>query len=119
MGLGWYSPSLDIYGSTVVCEHTSEMPATCNTSEYLSLLHALEAVRPHVGGRDIAVFYGDSKLVVEQVDAKWTIREAHLQVLRDRVWDVLMDYPCDVEVSWIPREENIIADRLSREVSNG
>jgi|LSQX01.2.fsa_nt_gb ribonuclease HI len=83
---------------------------TNNEAEYLALILLLEELERRRAGADIA---GDSQLVVNQVTGKWKIKEPRLKKLADRAADLLK--ATKSSLSWIPREENSGADRLSNE----
>ena len=89
--------------------------ATNNLAEYSALGKALlYLIDSHWVGN--LTMYGDSKLVVEQVNGNWQCRKDHIRRLRDRVREHL-DVVCSKHkwsISWIPREENDAADALSK-----
>lgn len=88
---------------------------TNNVAEYLGALLGLEwlvrTVPPHLRGPlDI---FGDSKLVVEQVNRKWAIRKPHLQVYCDRIWAAIPQWGHPVRFTHVRREFNKEADELA------
>lgn len=87
---------------------------TNNVAEYTAVIRALETVveRGFTGSR--VHFFLDSKLVVEQVQGNWKVKEAHLQQLVDRV-RVLAAQCAHITYTHIPREKNKEADRLANE----
>jgi len=59
--------------------------------------------------------YGDSMLVVNQINREWACKTPHLRPLRDNCWDFWKKLNCSHKaISWIPREQNKLADALSR-----
>jgi ribonuclease HI len=85
--------------------------ATNNVAEWAALQNALGYVsRCRLEGT--IQIYGDSALVINQLNGKWKCKKEHLQpyleycqrVLANRIWSA----------DWIPREENEHADTLSR-----
>lgn len=84
---------------------------TNNEAEYTALLLLLSAARER-GVRDLKV-YGDSKLVVCQVSRQWKINLPHLRALAKEAWELSADM--DLQLQWIPREQNKKADALSNE----
>lgn len=84
---------------------------TNNEAEYTALLLLLSAARER-GVRDLKV-YGDSKLVVCQVSRQWKINLPHLRALAKEAWELSVDM--DLQLQWIPREQNKRADALSNE----
>ena len=85
--------------------------ATHNTAEYLALIEGLKLARDH-GVQRIRV-YMDSEVVVDQVNGRSAVRQAHLGELY-REATALADR-FDIRISWVPREMNAEADRLVRE----
>jgi ribonuclease HI len=76
---------------------------TNNEAEYRALIALLD----HLKTMDIADarIYGDSKLVVKQVNKQWKINHKHLQDLAEQVWNVMKGRP-GWKLHWIPREQN-------------
>lgn len=64
---------------------------------------------------DIEVF-GDSKMVVEQMNGNWSIKEGSYVQFAERAKQIFTELSKKNEVSlkWIPREKNTIADGLSK-----
>lgn len=90
-----------------------ERPFTNNCAEYRALAAALIFASKEF--HDIPlVIYGDSKLVVEQVNGRWKCKKPWLQAHLGRVKHLLGLFSW-WELTWIPREENEEADALSRE----
>ena len=87
--------------------------ATNNVAEYSALGFALKylADEKWIGTLEI---FGDSKLVVEQVNDNWACNKDHLRNLRDRVWELLKTLGDKWTIKWVPREQNEEADALSR-----
>ena len=84
---------------------------THNVAEYSTLLFGLGLTRAH-GFASVNIF-GDSKLVVEQVNGRWKCRAADLHALLDQVRRELAHFD-SWTLSWIPRHENRRADALAR-----
>lgn len=84
---------------------------TNNEAEYTALLKLLEELeRKNITGAHI---YGDSRLVVNQVNGVWKVRNERLGTLYRSVRK-MMDHGKHT-LAWIPREENSYADRLCNE----
>ena len=81
---------------------------TNNEAEYLALLLLLEELERRGVSADIR---GDSRLVVNQVTGRWKINEPRLKELADRAVELLRRTKSSL--SWVAREENAAADRLS------
>ena len=87
---------------------------TNNWAEYEAVALALvEAQKLGLAGREIEVRM-DSKLVVEQILGNWKIKEPELRKQAQKVRDLLKDFGT-VTFTYIPREENTVADRLVNE----
>ena len=58
---------------------------------------------------------GDSKLVVNQVNGVWACNFAHLREARGRCQKLIerLERGDEVELEWVPREQNTEADALS------
>ena len=66
-------------------------PGTNNVAEYTALIIGLEeAWRHEVEDLEVRM---DSKLVVEQMNGKWRVRDAKLRPLADRARDLLGPLP--------------------------
>jgi ribonuclease HI len=84
---------------------------THNVAEYKALMLGLRLALEH-GARRVTV-RGDSKLVVNQVNDEWRVKDPKLQVLRAQAGELLARFE-SWDVGWIPREENWRADALGR-----
>ncbi len=88
---------------------------TNNTAEYKALIKALEKlIELGVSGKRIIV-QGDSQLVIKQVFGGWKCNHDHLIKLRDQAWGLIERLGGAVKGEWIPREQNAVADSLSKE----
>ena len=85
--------------------------ATNNMAEYEALLHGLRIAKD-IGIKHI-ICCGDSDLVAQQVAGTWKARNATMAAYRDEV-DELAKAFTGYEVKYVPREENMAADLLSR-----
>lgn len=86
---------------------------TNNFAEYTAVIRALQVCKEMNWIEDI-VFRCDSKLVVEQVQGNWKVKEATLKPLVARVRELAAQFP-SVAYAYVPREENTEADRLVNE----
>jgi ribonuclease HI len=82
---------------------------TNNEAEYAALLRLLAHARS-LGAAELEV-RGDSKLVVSQVKREWKITKPHLRDLVERAWEMMSGMK--VDLVWVPRENNKLADALS------
>lgn len=87
---------------------------TNNFAEYTAVIRSLEkCVELDLTHESIA-FRLDSKLVVEQVQGNWKIKEPTLRPLVARVRELARQFP-HVSFTHIPRAKNKDADRLVNE----
>jgi ribonuclease HI len=87
--------------------------ATNNLAEYAALCFGLSDFWQEETGSSLIVL-GDSQLVINQVAGKWKCKAVHLRPW----WNLATktaDLIGDVRFEWIPREENYLADNLSRQ----
>jgi ribonuclease HI len=82
---------------------------TNNVAEYRALIAGLEAAREFPSR--VMQVRADSKLVIEQVEGRWKVKQAHLKPLLARVQELLRGYD-DTDLRHIPRELNTEADAL-------
>ncbi|MCF6205306.1 MAG: reverse transcriptase-like protein [Sulfurovum sp.] len=112
-------------GYVITGEHTAQgtldlgehVESTSNQAEYAGLLgglrELLRAQREGTEFTEISIFC-DSLLVVNHCSDKWKCRNLALKKMRDEVWDLCNMFLCDITFTWIPREENQLADAVSR-----
>jgi ribonuclease HI len=87
---------------------------TNNTAEYKALIEVLECLAAlKLVDREVLV-QGDSNLVINQVFGTWKCNQVHLIPLRDKVRELLSGFS-NIRGQWIPREQNKLADELSKE----
>ncbi len=120
MGYGWH---LDTEGGDRIADESGTVTgyppneSTNNTAEFHALLAGLEWVNAlRCFQVDKITFRGDSALVVNIVTGRWKAKKPHLVELADlcrEEFDKLRRWCQDVEVEWVPREENQTADELS------
>ena len=84
--------------------------ATNNQAEYLALIEGLKAIADWKPDQ-VEVFL-DSKLVVEQVNGRWRVKEPELKELHRQATELLKQFGEGVRVSHVGREENRGADKL-------
>ena len=95
---------------------------TSNVAEYMALIELLSYLEmAYMDGRyeqyDSVVIYGDSQLIVNQVNSKWDCANERLDSLRHicyRFLDYIKIFKAEVVLKWLPRAENRQADILSK-----
>lgn len=86
---------------------------TNNIAEYLAFIEALNYLK-QTGGR--ARIYGDSMMVVKQMNKDWGIKNGMYTPYAHKAAKLLKEVSDQVvSINWIPREENYEADAASKE----
>ena len=89
---------------------------TNNEAEYMALNLALNHLKENLKKPTALIFKLDSKLVVEQMNKNWKIKESRLLSLAEENWKILSSLPLSTcEIKYIPREENKMADMLANQ----
>jgi ribonuclease H / adenosylcobalamin/alpha-ribazole phosphatase len=86
--------------------------ATNNEAEYHALIEGLKAVSEWKPDR--LEVYLDSKLVVEQVNGRWKVKESRLQALHREAKELIARF-AEVEIKHVAREHNNGADSLANQ----
>ena len=95
--------------------------ATNNEAEYQAFLFSLEWVEKFAKDNgdssgpksELKVEWRlDSKLVIEQLNHRWKIKEPRLQQYAIKAWETLQKRPFAFEITYVPREQNKRADQL-------
>jgi len=89
--------------------------ATNNVAEYRGLIAGLELAAEHAPGAEIEVRM-DSKLVVEQMAGNWKIKHPSMKPLATEANALA---PGATVFTWVPRAENVAADRLVNAALDG
>lgn len=89
--------------------------ATNNEAEYQAAIFALKKIKQLIGGEKAAAseaeIKSDSELLVNQVNAKYKIKEKNLIPFFIEIWNIKQDFG-EVKFIHIVREENKHADSL-------
>lgn len=86
-------------------------PATHNVAEYEALIEGLKLARRH--GIERLRVYMDSELVVEQMNGRSDVKQAHLRTRHDAATRLAGEFD-SIRFAWVPREMNSQADGLVR-----
>ncbi|MEZ0239229.1 MAG: ribonuclease HI family protein [Chloroflexota bacterium] len=86
---------------------------TNNVAEYTGVLRAVE-LAAELGARRVELLI-DSKLIVEQVQGRWRVKDAKLQPLWAATLRVLRSFPGGWTAAHVPRAQNSLADALANE----
>lgn len=107
-------------GTSQVVETSGFLPhCTNNQAEYRALEAACLTLARWDHGELAGgvVIFSDSKLVVEQVNKRWKVKDERLRPYFDTAYQAyqLLRARTKVVLQWIPREQNLDADRLCNE----
>jgi ribonuclease HI len=95
---------------TIALSYKLEFKATINVAEYEELVLGLRAAKD-MGFEEISVF-GDAELIVHQVRNIYQDNHPRLRSYRNEVWGLIDNCFLAFNISFIPREENIMVDSL-------
>lgn len=85
--------------------------ATNNVAEYTALLILLQRVKEN--GCTKLVVHSDSELMVRQINHEYRVKDVGLKRMYRKVLRLLENMPFEIELKYIPREQNKDADRLA------
>ena len=114
------NPGAAAYGAVLMDAATGDViaeraecigTATNNVAEYRGLLAGLELYNEHTPEAELEVRM-DSKLVVEQMSGRWKIKHPGMVPLATAANRLA---PSATTYTWIPREQNVYADRILNE----
>ena len=81
---------------------------TNNFAEYTAVIEALDWAQ-HQNTISHIDFFCDSKLVVEQLNRNWKVKEPTIQTLFLKAWNLMQSFE-QVTFNYVPREQNKRAD---------
>jgi len=90
-----------------------EKETSNNVAEYSGFLAILEYLRSQNLHRESIVIFGDSNLVIQQMFGRWKMHGGHYIPIAQKAKELLKQFP-RTQGEWIPRDENDIADELSK-----
>lgn len=89
-----------------------------NVAEYSGFIAVAEHLLTWQGNFGPIVIRGDSNLVVQQLNGQWRVRGGHYVSFYNTaflLWKLLKKkYRKTITLEWIPRDENGLADELSK-----
>lgn len=87
---------------------------TNNEAEYRAFLLSLDwlLAQSNKHAFESVEWFLDSKLVVEQLQKHWKIKEARLQTLAEKAWQGLSQLTMPWTIRHVPRVQNAAADAL-------
>lgn len=93
--------------------------ATNNVAEYMAVIRALEKfkVQSRLGGTNIKAvdkieFYSDSKLLVNQVNGLFKVKNAKIREFIFKIRILEQEINTAITYQFVPREKNQVADNL-------
>jgi ribonuclease HI len=95
---------------TIPLSYKLEFETTNNVAEYEALVLGLRAAKD-MGIEELSVF-GDAELIVHQIKNIYQAKHPRLKTYRNEVWDLVDSFFLAFNISFIPREENTMADSL-------
>ena len=109
-----------VYGSnkSVLFEFSAYIGQTTNNvAEYSALLHVLKwlSTFENSGSSESLssiTCYLDSKLVVEQMNHNWKIKDQKMKELAQQCWGIVNTLRCEPTFVHVRREKNKVADAL-------
>lgn len=102
-------------GEVIAEDATAIGIASNNVAEYSGLIAGLRLAERFAPDADIEVRM-DSKLVVEQMSGHWKIKHPDMRPLATEAGRLA---PFGTTYTWVPREQNLHADRLVNEALDG
>jgi ribonuclease HI len=99
----------------IIHSHNAYLGAqTNNVAEYEALLYALHWLERFSATTQLQKcdFFLDSKLVIEQVNGNWRVKEIHLQKYVLEAMNIIRSLPFPITLSYVPRAQNADADAL-------
>ena len=102
-------------GEVIAEDGTTIGVATNNVAEYSGLIAGLKLAEQFAPGAEVAVRM-DSKLIVEQMSGRWKIKHPDMVPLAAEATRLA---PPGTTYTWVPREQNVHADRLANEALDG
>jgi ribonuclease HI len=96
---------------TISLSYKMEFEITNNVAEYEALVLGMRAAKER-GIKEIAIF-GDVELIIQQVRNAYRAKNPRLKNYRNEVWDLVDNFFLDFKISFIPREENTLANSLA------
>jgi len=90
----------------------TSMGTTNNLAEYAAYIVVLNELEKRKLTELPITIYGDSKLVINQMQGAWKIKKGSYAPLAIRAKDLTKRFP-NIQLEWIPRDKNSMADALA------
>jgi ribonuclease HI len=96
---------------TISLSYKLEFEATNNVVEYEALFLGMRVAR-EMGIKEATVFR-DDELIIQQVKNSYRAKHPWLRSYKNEVWNLIYNVFSAFNISFIPREENTLADSLA------
>jgi ribonuclease HI len=107
VGVIFISPSQE----TISLSYKMEFETTNNVAEYEALVLGMRDAK-EMGIEEVSVF-GDAELIIQQVRNVYQAKHPWLRSYRNEVWDLIDNFFSYLNITFVPREENTLADTLA------
>lgn len=91
-----------------------EKETSNNVAEYSGFLAILEYLLDQGMDGTRTIIHGDSRLVIEQMQGNWKMKKGFYIPVAKKALLALSRFKTSPKLKWIPRDENDIADELSK-----
>ena len=106
-----------IYSNYGIAVEPFSQDSTNNVAEYTALVKALQwLLEKNLGTTKVEV-KSDSQLIVNQLTGDYKVKSKRIMSLYKQVLLLKRKFQ-DIEIKWVPREENREADRLTNKAYN-
>jgi ribonuclease HI len=113
-GLGTWGVVLEIPGKPETVHYGIVSTSTTNNvAEWTALIMCLTLIRDS-GYRGQWQVRGDSQVICRQFNREYRIQSPDLKCLADRAFSIHASIPAQIDVLWIPRGQNNLADHGTR-----
>lgn len=115
-GVVGYSDGKTVVEIGGVCDQS--LPQTNNVAEWTALYYAMVYAFSVRDDYDNVVIYGDSELIVKQINGEYACKNPHLVPFYAKSIKMMLALSAEMvkyKILWIPREQNERADEVGRE----
>ena len=113
-GIGTYGYAIYRDGKRIATGHGfSGQPVTNNYAEYDGLIAGLKHAQKLMYQGEEVIIHSDSKLLVNQMNGEWRFKKGSYVKKLLEARELVEKFP-NLAFKWIPRDENSVADELSR-----
>jgi ribonuclease HI len=96
---------------TISLSYKLEFETTNNVVEYEALVLCMRNAK-EMGIREMEMFR-DAELIIQQVKNVYQAKHPWLKSYRNEVWDLIDNFSSAFNISFVPREDNTLADSLA------